>query len=171
MNRDEMSVIVRTAYSVASYAGLTHVEWLEHREDIVHEAIVGYLEGERDVKSARNNAMRYVRKQVRKAGFVGGHGDVRVTYVQTDRSAQPLNPTASVSLEITLGQVLRLARKLYRRGKIRGKRARRSAALKSLILRDRAYGLDYETIAERYHITSDNAKKHAQVAKALLEKV
>lgn len=64
--------------------------------------------------------------------------------------------------------VIALARELYRRKKIGGRRGRRAAALTALIVRDRLQGRFWRDIAETYEINVENAREFAPRALAAL---
>lgn len=158
MKRDRQT-IAGASYAIKAY-NLKPWHIAEFWDDIVQSAEIGRLDSN---DSPRNAASRFIHKQILKRGLTGGSGAGRRLL---DRDQYQLHLETSALPRVP---VIALARLLYRMLKMKpGKRRRHSAALKALVLADRCDGIVFDVIAEKYSISTDNAKKHYRMAWTLL---
>lgn len=137
------NVIAGARYAVLAY-NLRGYFIAEHWDDIISTA---YMESfpHHAMKDAKNAASRYIYNQICHCGMV--------STTISNREAWREN------IDDCNIPVLALAR-ILKSKKYGGKRARHGAALKALIMRDKANGETFRLIGAKYNISIDNAKEH-----------
>ncbi len=147
---DEVKHAVNYACKAYHLQEDTKIRWYK---DILQEAMTGYLEGN-SFKSARNRAGNFIYNQIINSGLTGGSGFVY----------KKVNPLNELFIHQSHISCLILARFIYRLLGKKGKRGRHSSALKSMILIDRAEGLEFQVIASKYDVTIPNCIRHYRMA-------
>lgn len=164
MKRSEAKSIATAAWWAVKFHRLPEESISTWWPDILQEAALGLLEG-RSWLDARRRASRFIRNQVKRRGITGREAN-KPAFVPLDSLySLSVHPADTIPPRMP---VIRLARLIYRLLDKKGKRGRRSAAVKAIVLADAADGMDFAAIASLRNLSVENVKRHYRMGWTLL---